>query len=154
MLGNVGQPLDVRRVGSEVARRAAVLVGDSQQVVMNRRAGFTIQATFLRMDRGDPLSRAQPPHTILAGLEPLLGQFVSDEPIPVTGVVAMGVQGCVDQMGVVPVPLAHRLGEPLVVPLATESPHTTRHRDRHPDRGAGRSHLTDEREDYFPGKLA
>ena len=80
-----------------------MLVGDSQQVVMNWRAGFTVQATLLRMSGEDALSRAQPPHTILARGETLLGEFVGDEPIPVAGILTMGVQSRVDQMGVVPV---------------------------------------------------
>ena len=44
--------------------------------------------------------------------------------------------------------------EPLVVPLGRQAQDPARHRDRHPDTGPGRGHLTDEREDYFPGRFA
>ena len=55
-------------------------------------------------------------------------------------------------MCIVPVTRADRLFEPFVIPLGSQDP--ARHRDRHPDRGASRGHLTDEREDYFPGRFA
>ena len=44
--------------------------------------------------------------------------------------------------------------EPLVVPLSRQAQDPARHRDRNPDVGTGRGHLTDEREDYFPGRFA
>src|SRR5699024_1151192 len=50
-----------------------------------------------------------------------------------------------------PIALTEPLGEPLVVRPSAECQHPACHRDRHPDAGAGRGHLTDEREDHFPG---
>jgi len=35
----------------------------------------------------------------------VLGELISDEPVPVTGVVGMDVEGGVDQVGIVPIPL-------------------------------------------------
>src|SRR5690625_6080825 len=40
-----------------------------------------------------------------------------------------------------------------VVGLLGEPQHPARHRYRHPHRGAGGGHLTDEREDYFGGVM-
>jgi len=59
-----------------------------------------------------------------------------------------------DRVGVVPLPLGNRVLEPLVVTLARERQHPARHRDRHPDGGAGRGPLTHEQEGYFPGRFA
>ncbi len=44
--------------------------------------------------------------------------------------------------------------EPRVVPVGRQAQDPARHRDRHPDAGTVRGHLTDEREDYFPGRFA
>jgi len=76
------------------------------------------------------------------------------EPVAECGVVLVDAQRDIDGMGVVPVPLRDWIFEPLVVPLGREPQHPARHRDRHPDAGVGRGHLTDEREDYFPGRFA
>jgi len=35
----------------------------------------------------------------------VLGELVSDEPVPVAGVIGMDVEGGVDQVGIVPIPL-------------------------------------------------
>ncbi len=145
MLGDVGQPLGVRRPGGEVP---------FDEVVVDRRSGLAVAAAFLRVQREDLLHRAQPPDPVLARHNALFGEFVGDEPVPVAGIVAVDLQGSVDQMRVVPVPLGDRVRQPLVVPLGGQPQDPARHRDRHPDRGAARGHLTDEREDYFPGRLA
>ena len=60
----------------------------------------------------------------------------------------------VDDVRVIQVPLRHRRLQPLVVPLGRQSEHPARHRDRHPNGRAGRGPLTDEREDYSPGRFA
>jgi hypothetical protein len=92
--------------------------------------------------------------TVLARGDPGIGQLVGQEPVPERGVVLVDLVQRVDRVRVVVVPLRHRLVEPLVVPLDREAQHPARHRDRHPDAGTGRGHLTDEREDYFPGRFA
>jgi hypothetical protein len=107
------------------------------------------------MRRGDPGDPAEPVHAILSGHDPvLIGRLVGEEPVAQSGVVLMDVVEHLDEVGVVPVPLGHRVFEPLVVPLGREPQDPARHRDRHPDAGTGRGHLTDEREDYFPGRFA
>ena len=63
VFGDVGQPLHVRRSGGEVAAAA----GDLEQVVVHRRAGLAVQAAFLRVQRPDPLRRAQPLDPVLSG---------------------------------------------------------------------------------------
>jgi len=35
----------------------------------------------------------------------VLGELISDEPVPVAGIVDMDVEGGVDQVGIVPIPL-------------------------------------------------
>ncbi len=97
----------------------------------------------------------EPVHAVLADRDAVLvGQLIGEEPVAQGRVVGMQVVQDVDEVGVVPVPLGHGLFEPLVVPLGREPQHPARHRDRHPDAGTGRGHLTDEREDYFPGRCA
>jgi len=129
-------------------------VGDLQQVVVHWRSRLAVEATLLGVQREDPLERAQPPHPVLRSGDAVLGELISDEPVPVTGIVDMDVEGGVDQAGIVPIPLTDRGLEPLVVPLGRKPQDPARHHDRHPDAGTGRSHLTDEREDYFPGRFA
>lgn len=103
----------------------------------------------------DPCGLAQPVHAVLPDSNAVLvGELIGDESVAQRGVVFVDLEDDVEQVGVVPVPLGHRVGQPLVVPLPGQPQDPQRHRDRHPDRGTGRGHLSDEREDYFPGRLA
>jgi hypothetical protein len=105
VLGDIGQPLDVRGRGGEVAGRAAVPVGDLQQVVVHWRSRLAVEATLLGVQREDPLERAQPPHPVLRSGDAMLGELISDDPVPVAGIVDVDVEGGVDQVGIVPIPL-------------------------------------------------
>ncbi len=121
---------------------------------MHSRAGLAGLAPTTVVGGEDPGTRAQPPHPVLGRDDADIGELVGDEPVTERGVVLVDVADHVDDVRVVPVPLTHRVFEPLVVPLSRETQHPARHRDRHPDGGTGRGHLTDEREDYFPGRFA
>jgi len=62
----------------------------------------------------------------------LVGQFVGEEPVAQRRVVLMKLVEDIDEVGVVPVTLGHRIFEPLVVPLSRQPQDPARHRDRHP----------------------
>jgi hypothetical protein len=47
VLGDVGQPLEVRRRGGEIVGRAAVVVGDLEKVVVDRWPGLAASASTL-----------------------------------------------------------------------------------------------------------
>jgi hypothetical protein len=144
VFGDVGQPLHVRRVGGEVP---------VHEVVVHRRTRLAIKAFLLGMAGKYLLHRADTPYPVLRRHEPTLGEFVGDESIPVRRVVGMDLQRSVDEMGIVPVALRDRLGQPLVVGLPGDPQHPARHHDRHPHRSTGRGQFTDERERYFPGRF-
>lgn len=104
------------------------------------------------VDAGDA---AQPVHSVLPDADAVLEvEFVGDEPVAQGGVVGVDLVDQVEQVGAVPVALGYGVVEPFVVPGPGQAEDPQRHRDRHPDVGAGRGHLSDEREDYFPGRLA
>ncbi|MGF7122735.1 hypothetical protein J2X34_003159 [Rhodococcus sp. BE178] len=94
MLGNVVQPQHIRLRRSEVA-------GD--RVVVHRRPRPAASAGFLGERGPDPLQGAQPMDAVLAGGDVVMGQLVRDEPVPERRIVGLDIEGCVDQMGVVPV---------------------------------------------------
>ena len=136
-----------------------MLVDDREEVVVRWRARRTGLAALLVVAGVDPGGLAQPVHAVLTdGDAVLVGELIGDEPVAQCGVVFVDLEDDVEQVGVVPVPLADRVGQPLVVALPGQPQDPQRHRDRHPDpvgvRGAGRGHLSDEREDYFPGRFA
>ena len=81
------------------------------------------------MHRPDALHRAQALHPILAGDVTQCFEFVGDEAIAEARVVAVGVDGVVDQIGVGEVPIADRFGPPLEIALPGESEHPTGHGD-------------------------
>ncbi len=56
--------------------------------------------------------------------------LVGDEPVAEGRVVVVDVVGGVDQVRVVPVALAHRMSEPLLVGLRREAQYPAGHRDR------------------------
>ena len=104
-------------------------------------------------DPGDP---AEAVHAVLPDEDAVLVfELVGEEPVAQRRVIGVEVVELVDEVGVVVVPLGNGVVEPLVVPGPGQAEHPQRHRDRHPDVGAGRGHLSDEREDYFlPGRFA
>ena len=76
------------------------------QVVVDRRAGLAVQPRFLawtdqiRCWVHSRLTRFAP------AVMPRCGELVGDEPVPELGVVVVDVDGGVDQVRVVPVPVA------------------------------------------------
>ena len=62
----------------------------------------------------------------------------------------MGVEDGVHEMGLVPLGVGDRVGQPAVVGLAGDVQHPARHRDGDPVSGE----LRDERVDHFPGRFA
>ena len=121
---------------------------------MHGGAGFAALAPAAVVGGDDPRDRGQSPHPVLRGCDADVFEFVGQESVPERGVVGVDVPQRIDRVSVVPVPLRDRRFEPLVVPRSRQLQDPARHRDRHPDGGAGRGHLTDEREDYLPGRFA
>ena len=83
-----------------------------------------------------------------------VGDLVEEQSVAELGVLAVRVE---DRVGEVCLPEftgGDRSGEPGVVVLAVELEHPTRHRDRHPNRGASRGELSHERVEPFPGSWA
>ena len=105
MFRDVGQPQLVRPLSGEVPLDVVFVDG---------RAGFALQAAFLREHGPEPLLGAQPPDPVLARLQTSDLEFVGDEPVAECGVVLVGVPRRVGQVGVVPVSLRDRVSEPLV----------------------------------------
>lgn len=68
---------------------------------------------------------------VAAGVDPVPGELVGDEPVAELRVVMVDVHRGVDEVGVVPVPLTHRVGVPPVEGLLGETEHPAGHRDRH-----------------------
>jgi hypothetical protein len=136
VLGDVGQPQPIGRGGAELA---------VDQVIVHRRTGLAVQPALLGEHRPDPLLRAQPGDPVLAHPQAAVTQLVGDEPVAERRVVVVDVDRGVDQMRVVPVALAHRVGAPLVEGLRGEAQHPAGHRDG--DLLGGE--FTDQRVDHF-----
>jgi len=124
VLGDVGQPQLVRLGGGEVP---------FDPVVVDRRAGpFAVLAAF-HPERGPPvLVAADPPHrpvttAVAGGTGP-----ISQQPMPELGVVDVGVEHRVRQLGPAPLAGSDRAGGPAVVGLAGELQNPARHRDGDP----------------------
>lgn len=154
MLSDVGEPQLVWLRCIELVSYPVLAVDDGEQVIVHRRAGLAGLALLLVVRRGDPSDRTQSLHPVLPGRDTGVGELISEEPVAQRRLVAVDLMWGVDDVGIIPVPLAHRTLERLVVPLRRKTQDPARHRDRHPNTGTGRGHLTDEREDYFPGRLA
>lgn len=144
MLGDVGQPQLVRPVGGEVA---------VDEIVVHGWARFLIAAFAGRDRRADPRDVTQPPHTPLRQDIAEICDVVGQDPVPALRVILVQFPEHPDQMRFLDLTRADRVLEPLVIRLLGESQNPARHRDRHPNGGAGRGHLTDEREDHFGGKI-
>jgi hypothetical protein len=100
---------------------------------------------FSGVHRPDSLLRAQPGDPVLTGGDASLTEFIGDEPVAEGGIVGVDVQCGVDQVRVVPVALADRAGQPLVVGLRGEAQHPAGHRDGNVLGGE----FTDQRVDHF-----
>jgi hypothetical protein len=103
------------------------------------------RSRFSGVDRPEPLLGAQPGDPVLPGRDASLAQLVGDEPVAEGWIVVVDVVGGVDQVRVVPVALAHRVGLPLVEGLCGEAQHPAGHRDG--DLLGGE--FTDQRVDHF-----
>jgi hypothetical protein len=134
VLGDVGEPDLIRGGGGELVPDPAPLVDHGQQVVVDRSPGLAGLAPTAVVGGEDPRDRAQSPHPVLRGGDAGIGQLVGQEPVAEGGVVLMDLVQDVDRMRVVPVPLGHRVLQPLAVTLGRELQRPARHRDRHPDR--------------------
>lgn len=91
---------------------------------------------------------------VLGAVDALMLQLVFEEPVAKRGVVLVKVVKNVQDPRVITIPVTDRLFEPLVIPLGREPKDPARHHHRHPNTGTGSGHLTDEREDHFPGRFA
>ena len=154
MFGDVGQPNLVRSLCFEVMPDPAMVINGCEKIVMNRRAGPAGLALLSGVRSPYPTDPAKPVNPVLRTLDPFVFEFIGEEPVTQGRVILVEVVKDVDDFGVVPLTLRDRSFEPFVIPLGREPKDPARHRDRHPDSGTGRSHLTDERENYFPGRFA
>lgn len=141
MFSDVGQPQLVRCCCGEVALNP---------IVMPRRAGFAVQAALFGEDTPQPLLGAQPTDAPLGSGETLLRQLICDEPVAEGRVIAVGIDGGVDQVRLVLHTVTNRVLLPGVERLLRESQNPAGHRDRHPDQGIGRGQFTDQRWGYLP----
>ena len=80
---------------------------------MHGRARLAVQAPLAAVNAEDPLLGAQPPAPVLTGREALQVELVGQQPIPELRVVTVQIEGGVDQVRVVPVAPADRVGAPL-----------------------------------------
>ena len=96
---------------------------------MHRRTGLAVQPAFLGVHRPQPLLSAQPADPVPARPHAATGEFVGDEAVAEFRVVVVDVDRGVDQVRVVPVTLADRIGLPLVEGLLRKAEHPAGHRD-------------------------
>lgn len=154
VFGDVGQPDLVRGRGGEVMAGPSLFVQNLEEIVVNRRArpaGLALLPGMASLNATDP---AKPVDPVLRTDDPFVFELIRKEPVAERGVVFVEVDQLVDQVSVINITPADRLFEPFVITLGREPKDPARHRDRHPDSGTGRSHLTDERVDHFPGRFA
>lgn len=81
---------------------------------------------------------------------PGVGDLVEEEPVPELGVIAVGIEDRVGQVGLSQLGVGNRLRQPPVVRRATQSEHVKRDLGRH----TARHEVSHERVEPFPGKLA
>jgi hypothetical protein len=96
---------------------------------MHWRASLAGQAPAPGEDGPDLLLGAQPGDPVLPGGDAAGGEFVSDEPVPERQIIAMDIEGGVDQVRVVSVPLRHRIALPGIEGLPGEAGHPAGHHD-------------------------
>jgi len=124
VLGDVGQPDLVQHLGVEVP---------VDVIVVDRRAGrLAVAATLADDAGGDVLQRTQPVHPVLRGPVACGLELVGDEPVAELGIVDVDVDDGVHEVRVVPIPLRHGVGTPLVEPLGREPQDPAGHRDGDP----------------------
>ena len=75
------------------------------------------------------------PEPALTGFNSSIGEFVADEPIPVSRVLLVNIQGHVDQVRIVPIPPADRVFLPLIEHSLRKTQHRPGHHDRNPEEG-------------------
>ena len=113
--GDVGQPQRVWARSAEVPL---------DQIVVDRRPwGLGVAATPHRGRRPDAVLPAQPVDPSFARLVASSLKLVGDEAITELGIVGMDVDDGVGQVGVVEVPLADRVGLPLLEPRPRSGRH-------------------------------
>ena len=143
VLGDVGQPQLVRRVGGEVAVRRGRRAPAARPCRSCRAASCRTRSTSRCREQ---IRHAVRSAIALAGVAGLVGQ----EPVAELRVVAVGVEQRVGPIRLVELGVGDRVGQPPVVGLAGELEHPARHRDGDPVGGQ----LADERVDPFPGRFA
>lgn len=89
MFADICQSHGVRRGGGEPVGGVAVLVDLDEEVVVDRWAGLTVQATLVEMHRPQPLGRAEPPDPVVADVvsgvaKASNGQSVAERGSPVS----------------------------------------------------------------------
>ena len=142
VLGDVGQPQPIRRLGAEVP---------PDQIVVGRRARLLAVLAALLAEHAPPLVvRADPPHPPVTAAVPGAAGLISEQAVAELGIVTMGVEHGIGQVRLLEVPVGDRVGEPAVVGLAGELEDPARH--RHGDPVGGQ--LADERVHHFPGRFA
>lgn len=91
------------------------------------------------------LLRAQPPHPPLRDPVPSSVEFIGDEPVSELRIIGVDVVGGVEQVGILPVPMADWGCSPFVEGLFGKAQDPAGH--RHRDSGGGK--VTDQRETHF-----
>ncbi|WP_445259070.1 hypothetical protein [Nocardioides aurantiacus] len=122
----------VRAVGVELVPHHAVLVDDRREIVVRRGsggAGLAALPVKIGSHPGDPAQQVDTGFP--DGDAVLVGQLVGEEPVAQRRVAVMELVKDVDEVVVVPVALADRVFESLVVPLGRQTQDPARHRDRH-----------------------
>lgn len=137
VLGDVGQPHLVGPCRGEVSLHQVVMDGGT-------RASLADPALLCR-GRPDPVLTAQPRHPALADLVAGTLELIGDEPVAELGIIGVDVDDRIDQVSVVPIAVADRLGSPLVERLGREAEHPA----GRPHRDALGGQFQDQRERHF-----
>lgn len=121
---DVREPFPVRGHGAEVP---------FNEVIVDRRAGLEPCPAPAVDHREDAVLRAQPPDPAFTGPQAGTGiDLIGDEPVSEGRIVAVVIDGSVDQVRFFPVPGRDRVGGPLVVGLSGEIQHLSRTLPREP----------------------
>jgi hypothetical protein len=120
VLGDVREPQPVRRGRGEQALH---------EVVVHGRTALTPGALLAVDHRDDPDLPAQRVDRVLAHDVPGVFQVVADQPVAELRIIGVDVMGGVDQVGLTPIGVGDRAGQPLVEALAREAQNPAGHRD-------------------------
>ncbi|MET4048883.1 hypothetical protein ABIB34_003005 [Rhodococcus sp. UYP5] len=90
---------------------AAFLRGEltTDEAIVNRRAGLSVQSSLLREHRPDLFLRTQPCDPVFTGADAAVGQLVGDEAVAECGVVVTDLAGDADQVCIVSITLRNRV---------------------------------------------